>query len=55
MLIGVKCLECNKDMIMGDVIRGKYPIVKTMWSCYKHTPVEVTHISDKEWEKQNKN
>ena len=55
MLMGVKCLDCQEDMIMSDVISGKYPIVKTMWSCSKHGAIEVTHMNDEAWKKQYKN
>ena len=56
MLMGVTCLSCDKEMGTGCVIRGKYPLVQTVWSCPKcSNVVEVTHMSDEEWEKQNKN
>lgn len=53
MLMGVRCLTCDKEMIMSDVIRGKAPIVETIWSCPEHGVVQVTHIKDKAWEKMN--
>ena len=50
MLVGVKCLTCDKEMIMSDVIRGEQPLVKSFWSCPRHGGIEVTHIKDDKWE-----
>ena len=54
MLMGVRCLTCDKEMTMHDVIRGQAPIVKTSWSCPEHGVVEVTHINDEAWEEMNR-